>query len=361
MNEAKLTLVVLALALTLPACRSTKKVDAVRGVPVRTAVCETRDIEDVIVLTGTLKPRSQVQVVAEVSARLLRVLRDDGAYAASGDVLAQLDDTDYRLALDRAKAALAVAEANQVHALVEKERADNLLKTGGITDKDHLAAQVGMQVAEAARAQARAEMAIAAQQHARCQIKAPFAGRVAKRLPDPGTLLAVGAPVFTLVDDSVLEFRGSLPSAEYGRVRVNVPVEVEVDALPGLAAKGRIVRVTPLVDERTRAFEVVAEIPGQKALAGGLFARARLRLGTLKGAVVVPPPALMRDGSQPDRADVFVVRAGKAKRVTVTLGVEQADRVQITHGLAAGDTVVLDPPSVLGSDMLIDAQNGGKR
>ena len=361
MNKMNVTFAVLMLALALPGCHSTRKADESRGIPVRTTPCEARDIEDVIVVAGALRPRAQVQVVAEGSARLMRVLRDEGAYAASGEVLAQLDDTDYRLLLDRAKAVLAVADANRAHAAVEKERADGLLKTGGITDKDHLAAQVGLQVAEAGRSQAQAEVAIAAQQHARCLIRAPFAGRVAKRLPDPGALLAPGTPVFTFVDDSVLEFRGPLPSAEYGRARIDAPVEIEIDALPGLRPKGRIVRVTPLVEERTRSFEIVAEIPGSKALAGGLFARARIRVGTVKGAVVVPPTTLMRDGAQPDRADVFVVKAGKAERVTVSLGVEQADRIQVTRGLAAGDVLVLDPPTALGAGMLVDVQNGNKR
>jgi len=356
------TLALLALAVLLPACRQGSAArEEVRGVPVRTQAAELRDLEDTVELSGTLRPRAQVQVVAEVSARLMKVLRDEGAQVAEGEILALLDATDYRLALDRAQAAMAVAEANQAHAVVEKERADNLVKTGGITDKDHLAAQVGLRVAEAALAQARAEVAIAAQQHERCQLKAPFAGRVGKRMPDPGTLLVPGAPVFTLVDDSVLEFRGSLPSAEYGRVRPGVPAEIEVEALAGRKASGKIVRVAPLVDERTRSFEVVAEVPGQKELAGGLFARGRVRVGSVAGAVVVPPTALTRDGAHPDRAEVFVVTSGKAERRSVTLGVEQADRVQVKQGLAAGDVVVLDPPTALGAGMRVELQNGEKR
>ena len=139
----------------------------------RTAAVEKRDLPEDVVLTGTLKPRAQVQVVAEVPARLLRVLREEGARVAKGDVLAVLDETDYRLANDRARAALAVAEANRAHAQAEKERADNLLKTGGITDRDHLSAQVALQVADAGLAQARAEVAIAGQQLARTQVRAP--------------------------------------------------------------------------------------------------------------------------------------------------------------------------------------------
>ena len=110
-------------------------------------------------------------------------------------MLAVLDPTDYRLTHERAQAALAVAEANHAHAHAEKERAENLLKTGGITDKDRLSAQVSLQVAEAAVGPgARRELAIAAQQLARTEIRAPFGGRVAKRLADAGAMLAAGTP-----------------------------------------------------------------------------------------------------------------------------------------------------------------------
>ncbi|MGE5127004.1 MAG: biotin/lipoyl-binding protein, partial [Betaproteobacteria bacterium] len=132
MNTRALPLLTTAL-LSLAACSRTgndaASAAAARGIAVRTAVVQARDLSEQIVLTGTLKPRAQVQVVAEVAARLLRVLRDEGARVGSGETLAVLDATDYRLASDRARAALAVAEANRAHAQAEKERADNLLKT----------------------------------------------------------------------------------------------------------------------------------------------------------------------------------------------------------------------------------------
>lgn len=330
-----------------------------RGIPVRTVAVEARDLDDALVLTGSLKPRAQVQAVAEVSARLLRILRDEGARVENGEVLAVLDDTDYRLAHDRAKAALAVAEANRAHAVVERERADNLLKTGGITDKDNLAAQVGLQVAEASMGQVRAEAAIAAELHARCQIKAPFSGRVAKRFVDAGTQLTPGTPVFTIVDDSVLEFRAAVPSSDYAKLKLGAPVEVTVEAL-GRDVKGRVARITPLVEERTRSFEAVVEVPGGKDLVGGLFARAVVRIGRVAGALVVPPAALVRDGTTPGEAQAFVVTGGKAERRSVGIGVEGAQAVQITSGLAAGDVVVLDPPAALSSGAAVEIQNGRK-
>ena len=361
MNPRTLLLLTTAALVPLAACSDGSRAaeeTAPRGLAVRTATVEKRDLPEDVVLTGTLKPRSQVQVVAEVQARLLRVVREEGARVAKGDVLAVLDDTDYRLANDRARAALAVAEANRAHAQAEKERADNLLKTGGITDRDHLSAQVAQQVAEAGLAQARAEAAIAAQQLARTQVRAPFTGRVAKRFPDPGAMIAAGAPLFTLVDDSVLEYRAPVASKDYAKVKVGAAVELAIDALSAARVEGRIVRIEPLIDERSRSFQVVVEVPGRADLVGGLFARAAVRVGQVSGALVVPPAALVRDGSDPARAEVFVVRGGRAEKAQVALGVEAPDGIQVTSGLAAGDSIVLDPPTALASGAPVLVQNG---
>jgi RND family efflux transporter MFP subunit len=355
--------VLVALLVALAASCGGSKADVpatARGLAVRTAAVEKRDLVEEVVLTGTLKPRAQVAVVAEVQARLLRVLRDEGSRVGRGELLAVLDETDYRLANDRARAAFAVAEANRAHAETEKERADNLLKTGGITDRDHLAARVALQVAEAGVAQARAEAAIAAQQLARTQVKAPFAGRVARRHPDAGAMLAPGTPLFTLVDDSVLEYKAPVPSRDLGKVRVGAPVALAIDALAGARVEGRIARVEPLVDERSRSFQAVVEVPGRADLVGGLFARAFVRVGRVDGALVVPPGAILRDDSDSRKADVFVVREGKAVRVAVTLGVERADGVQATSGVAAGDEVVLDPPTALASGAPVEPRNDGR-
>ena len=363
MNTRALPLLTTAL-LSLAACSRTgndaASAAAARGIAVRTATVQARDLPEQIVLTGTLKPRAQVQVVAEVAARLLRVLRDEGARVGSGETLAVLDATDYRLASDRARAALAVAEANRAHAQAEKERADNLLKTGGITDRDHLSAQVALQVAEASLAQVKAELAIAGQQLARTQVKAPFAGRVAKRFPDAGAMLAAGTPLFTLVDDSVFEYEAAVSSRDLAKVRLGAAVQLSIDALPAARIEGRIVRLQPLVDERSRSFRAVVEVPGRPELVGGLFARAVVHVGTVPGALVLPPAALVRDGSDPAKAEVFVVLQGKAEKRTVDLGVEAPDGVQATSGLAAGDVVVLDPPTALSSGAPVLVQNGGR-
>jgi membrane fusion protein (multidrug efflux system) len=132
-------------------------------------------------------------------------------------------------------------------------------------------------------------------------------------------------------------------------VKVGAAVQVSVDALGGRAYPGTVARVTPLVEERTRSFEAIVQVPGDHELVGGLFARAAVRVGTVEGALVVPPGALVRDGSDPRSAQAFVVEDGKAERRTVAVGVEAADAIEVKEGLKVGDVVVLDPPVALSS------------
>ena len=349
-------LLLAALALAGHACGGNAQSSpaAAKAIPGRTAIAAVRDLDQPLTLTGTLRPRMQAQVSAEVGGRLLRVLRDEGDAVRAGDTLAVLDATDSTLAHERARAALRVAEANRAHAQAEEERAQNLLRTGGITDKDRLAAQVNLKVADAAVAQAQAEASIAAAQQGRASVRAPFAGRVAKRMADPGTMIAAGAPLFTVVDDSVLELRAAVPSASYGALKVGAPVRVTVDAAGSAQLTGRVARVAPLVDERNRSFEAVIEVPGNPSLVGGLFARATVATGTLPGAVVVPPAALVRDATGAT-ADVWLVTTfNKVEKRTVPVGAEIADGVQVLSGVAAGDHVILDPPAALAPGAVVD-------
>jgi membrane fusion protein (multidrug efflux system) len=342
------------------ACGSTEAetptVETTRTIPVRTAPVETRNLAETLSLTGTLDPRAEVVVVPEVTARIESVLRNEGDRVSRGQVMAVLDSADFLLARDRARANLDLADANRAHARAEKDRADQLLKTGGITDKDHLAAQVAVQLADATHAQARTELAIAERQLGRAQITAPISGRVAKRHADAGTIVNVGTPLYTLVDDSVFEFRSSVGSNDFSKLKVGGKVTVSVDALPGFTTEGEVNRISPLVDSRSRSFEVIIRVPGKPELVSGLFARAEVKVRDVPEALTVPPAALVRDGSDPSKAQTFVVANNKAERRDVVIGVEASDAVQITSGLAAGDLVVLDPPSSLGPGASVQMQ-----
>jgi multidrug efflux pump subunit AcrA (membrane-fusion protein) len=217
---------------------SRRQAETTRSIPVRTATVQTRDLVETLSLTGTLNPRSQVTVVPEISARLDSVLKAEGDRVGRGELLAVLDDADFRLSRDRAKAHLDVAQANSAHARAEQDRADSLVKTGGITDKDHLSAKVAVQVADASEAQAKSELAITERQIERARItaadrwpdlEAPCRRRNHCRCRNPALYdrrrFGVRIPVVGRV--------GRFRQGQGGET-----VNVTVDALPGFSVQG---------------------------------------------------------------------------------------------------------------------------
>ena len=281
-----------ALARPAPPCGDRSagrgRVTTGQAIPVRTSTVATRDLTETLTLTGTLGPRARVVVVAEVAARLMRLLKDEGDLVKQGDVIAVLDDSDLRLARDRATAVLDLAEANRAHARVEEDRAASLLKTGGITDKDRVAAQVAVQLAEASHAQARIELAIAEQQLSRTEVRAPLSGRIAKRSGDSGAMLAVGSPIFDIVDDAVFRISrvrgvvGPRQGARGRRCHRNGGCLCRVQRQgPGHAYRARRGSSKPFVRggrPHSRAAGTVS----------GLFARADIHARNVPGSLTCP-------------------------------------------------------------------------
>jgi membrane fusion protein (multidrug efflux system) len=215
-------------------------------------------------------------------------------------------------------------------------------------------------VAEASTAQARSELAIAERQLGRTQIVAPISGRIAKRHADAGSIVTAGTPLYTIVDDAVFEFRSSVASNDFGKLKTGEHVTVTVDALPGFVTEGVVDRIAPQVDARSRSFEVIIRVPGRPQLVSGLFARAEVKVRDVPNGLVVPPAALLRDGADPSRAQTYVVLDNKVERRDVTIGVEVPDAVQVTGGLTAGEIVVVDPPSALGPGTQVQVDKPAK-
>ena len=158
-----LIVALLATAAAQPACRLYENPNGAEAalnnrateLVVKSEPVKRQEWIDAVPFSGTLRSQSVVDVKTEVGGRLISVYFEEGDFVKKDRLLAEIDPVNYRLAYDQAAAALAVAEAGLErakvaveHARTEKERADNLLRTGGITQKDHQAAETGVKDAE---------------------------------------------------------------------------------------------------------------------------------------------------------------------------------------------------------------------
>jgi membrane fusion protein, multidrug efflux system len=308
-------------------------------------------------ISGDLRTLSTVEVKTEVGGKLIDVRLQEGDFIKKDQLIAEIDPVNYKLSYDQAAAALAVAQAGLDHAQVsaehartEKERADNLLRSGGITQKDHQAATTGIKeaesqvrLAEAQCGQAKAALAIAEKALKDCKIFAPVQGHVQKKYFDRGSLLLPGASLCSLIDNNQLELECVIPSYQLAAIKMGQRALFTTPTWGNRHFEGIVSAIIPEIESDNRSVKLKLSIsnPGGE-LRSGMYARGEIITGRQPNALIIPRDSLIPEKSGSGIAGVFVVRGGKAQRVAIQIGDSQEERVWVKQGLSEGDVVIVE-------------------
>jgi RND family efflux transporter MFP subunit len=347
---------------------------------VQVVKAEKRKIPRTVVAVGTLAAEDRAELGFKVPGRLARWDVDLGSPVRAGQVLAELDARDYELRRDRARAALEQARARlglpvggdtdeldplgvgivrQAKARLEQatvnlDRSRELRDQGILAQADFDATEAAFKVAQSQYndaleevnnrrsilAERRSDLALAEQQLQDTRLVAPFSGAVQQRRSNLGEYLAAGAPVLTLVKLTPLRLRLDVPEREALAIRSGQEVAVRTEGADE-AWPGRIVRLSPAIEEAIRSLIVEAEVDNSKGLLRpGSFARAEILTESGGDSVVVPSSSLVLFAGI---EKVVTVKDGKALERPVTTGRRSGDVVEIVSGLEDGEAVVVKP------------------
>jgi RND family efflux transporter MFP subunit len=310
-----------------------------------------------IPVTGTLVSNSRVDVKAEVIGHISRFDKQEGDSVRTGEPVAWVDDENFRLAMRQAETAVQVAEAAlerarliASHSRSELERAENLVQSGGITDKDRNAAQLAdrdsaaqVLLAQAQVDQARATLEVARKHVRDTIIYAPVSGEIQRKVLNTGSYVEAPTHVFTIVDNSRLELESPVASADLAPIRNGQRVTFKVNSYPDLTFEGRVIDMNPAVDDQTRSAKVRIQAPNAAGkLKVGMFAQGEILTGVNARAIVIPAAAVYRDDRAAKASSVFVVEDGKACRRAVRIGHERDSKLEITEGLRVGEQLIAD-------------------
>ena len=293
-----------------------------------------------IPVSGTMKPVLQATVRAKVPAEVARVHVQEGQAVAAGAPLFTLDTADLGARHDAQMAA--VAEARARLDIARKNQANNkaLLEKSFISQNAYDTALNSVQVAEANLKSADAQAAIARRAVEDAQIRAPFAGIVAKRWVNQGDKVSQDMPVAHVVDLSRMELEAAVPVSEIPFVQVGQSIAFQVDGFQGRKFAGKIERVNPSAEAGSRAIAVFATLPNADgALKGGMFANGTLATAMGAEVDVIPVSAVIEEGGQ---SFVYVVKNEKVERRSVVLGTRNVERgvVTVKEGLERGVPVI---------------------
>ncbi|MGD2063910.1 MAG: efflux RND transporter periplasmic adaptor subunit [Nitrospirota bacterium] len=332
----------------------------VRAVPVEVANIERRPITRRRNFTGTMEARSEFTVSPKIDGRVVQLDVDLGDDVTRAQLVARLDDAEYRQAVTQAEANLAVARANLVEArsllvIAERElaRLDKLSERGvssvsqrDVVKADQLAKEAHVQVSLAQVTRAEAELEAARIRLGYTRVRATWQGSdetrvVAERFVDEGETVSANAPLLRIVQLDPITAVFFVTERDYASLRPRQAVALTTDAYPGETFHGEISRIAPVFRENTRQARVEVSVANpDHRLKPGLYARARVVLESLADATVVPEQALAnRDGQQ----GVFVVAAdgGSVTWRPVEVGIREAGRVQVMGDGLSGRVVTL--------------------
>jgi RND family efflux transporter MFP subunit len=319
---------------------------------VRTAPATSKDLPQLVQITGSVRAGNEVQVLPKMPGRVTRVLVEVGAQVKAGDVLAAVEAVDMALRVKQAQAQLQAVQAGLAQAQLQKEQAERgfnraraLKEKGALSvlefenaESGFRLAGIGVQAAVAQVSLAEANLGLSQKSFDDTRITTPVDGVVTKKQTSVGSMANPAMPAFAVQDQSTLKLEGTVPATYVPRLEVGMAVEVEVDELPGRRFAGKLARVAPTLEAETRRGAIEVELPPADGLLPYMFGRARIALGETADVVVVPSAAVLSVGGQPA---LYRVNDGKAELVRPQLGARVYDDVIVESGVKAGDQLVV--------------------
>lgn len=303
------------------------------------APVESVHLLEQIAATGELQAMEHAEIAAEVSGQITELLKREGEPVEAGEVVLRIDPERRQLEVETARAGVAEARSALREARRELDRVTRMQKRGAASAAQLDSASARLEATQSHLMAAEAQLGVAERALADAEVRAPYAGVVARRAVSVGEFVTPGKPLFELVAMQPLEVVFAVSERDSARVQRGREVEVRVASYPEEVFRGAVETISPVIDERSRTLRVKARLDNADGrLRPGLFARVELGVREREGVPMVPEEAVMQRASGPS---VFVlVEGARIERREIATGTHREGRVEISRGLSHGEWVI---------------------
>jgi RND family efflux transporter MFP subunit len=347
---------------------------ATRGVPVRAVAVVAAPVtgssasNSILDATGYVVARRQATVSAKITGKVIEVLIEEGQRVAQNQIVARLDDTNARAALDQARAQVQQAQANRAAAQLALdnqrplfERSQKLVQSHIISadafDNAKIAYDGALSNANVANESLKVAQAVLQSAQVNADdtvVRAPFAGVITVKAAQPGEIISpmsagggfTRTGIGTIVDMDSLEVEVDVNESFIGRVRAEQPATITLNAYPDWAIPARLIAVVPTADRAKATVKVRVGfavkdpriLPEMGAHVSFLSAAPAVAGEAQRPGVIVPTAAVRTDG---DKGTVFVIRADTVEKRAVRLGARRSEGFIVLSGLSAGERLAI--------------------
>jgi multidrug efflux pump subunit AcrA (membrane-fusion protein) len=385
------------LVLSSSACKRSAPPASLNGgesaIPVRVQKPESIRRPVFVEASGTVEADQTVDIGFQVSGRVARVLVEEGQAVRKGQLIAEIEDSDYRNGLQASEGQAGVAQASlekarngtrpeeieQARAAYERAESEyrryrQLYERQSMAAVDFARVEAGYRTAkaqyemaqngarkedrsaaDAAVLQAQAQLRVSQKRAADAGLLSPISGIVARRGVDPGEMASAGLPVFSIVNLNPVRVRAGIPEMDIGRIRVGQRASIAVPALGGNRFQGTVDLVGVSADPNSRTFTAKIIVSnGNLLLKAGMIAEASIEASGTIDSIQIPGEAIVRD---PQGGTLVYVYYPDRKRVharRVEPGAARDRGVEVHSGLAAGELIVVAGQNIVREGSLVE-------
>ncbi|QTD52594.1 efflux RND transporter periplasmic adaptor subunit [Sulfidibacter corallicola] len=320
----------------------TAKKKEVKPIPVAVTTVEVDDAASYYTTTTTIQAEYRASILARTTGVVRHLAHEEGATVEAGEMLLQLEDDDQKLKVRQAQLELK-------HLQNEQARRAKMREAGFLSPQEY--DEIENQVERAMASVEEAELALSY-----TQVRAPFSGRLVRRLIDLGANVQPGTELFQIMDVDPLLLRVYIPANRLGRVQPGQEIKIRRDS-DGTELTGIINLVSPIVDAESGTVKVTAQITSYpEGIRPGDFVEARVVTELRRDAMLVPSVAVFEEKGE---SILYVSNSGKAERRVVEVGFVESGKTEILEGITANDMVVVKGQRNLRDGIPIDVKEGG--
>ncbi|MDP2189672.1 MAG: efflux RND transporter periplasmic adaptor subunit [Sphingobacteriaceae bacterium] len=305
-----------------------KELPAASSVPqtkptVKIQVVQPEAFSEVISLSGSLTASEEVNLMSEAAGRITFLNLQEGSRVQKGEVLMRLNSDDLQAQLQRSEALLKELSSRDTRqkALLAKEAISQ-------QEYDQFSAEMAV---------VKADLALVKAQIAKTEVRAPFSGRVGLRYVSLGAFVNQNSRIAELVNADPMYIDFSVPEKYASQIRTGMRLNFTVENLPDTFSAD-VKAIAPRIDANTRTLQVRAVTKNTKnELIAGAFAKVILKLNEIPDALLVSNTAVV---PEMNAKKLFLIKDGVVKPVVITTSNRTANRVVVSTGLSAGDTVI---------------------
>jgi multidrug efflux pump subunit AcrA (membrane-fusion protein) len=333
-----------------------------------------------ITASGTVEALDTVDLGFLVAGRIARVFVEEGQHVRKGQLIAELDAADYQFGLqasesqidiaqssfEKAQAGVRREELEQARAAFEKAQDDyqryrQLYERKSMAPVDFAKVEAGYRAAKAqyemaqngariedraaagfAVKQAQAQANLSRKRVSDARLVSPIDGIVARQSIDPGEMVGVGTPVFSLVNLDPARIRVGIPEAEIGKIHAGQSATISIPALDKTEFQGKVDLVGVAADPNSRTFPKKIIVPNPKLLLkAGMIAEASIEASGTINVIAIPGKAIVHDPQGSTLVYVYFPDGRRVHARRVETGTVRNRDIEILSGLSSEDLIVI--------------------